>query len=390
MEPPNPTNEVLVPRVDAVPADAVPADAEPPRPKMRWYSKVGIGFVIFVLVVGMAGFIIRVPYSTISPGEAVSLTSLVRVEGGHTYDTPRGDIRLLFVRERNHVNLWRYVQAELDPNTDVFKEKELNPSSLPQDDLNAQANNDMATAKLSATKVALEAAGYKVTTGKGVLITGVVPSGPSGKVLKPGDVVIGADGKPVKDNEALLAVIKAHAVGQPIQLGILRDGKPKDVVVRKGTFKTDGGPSTGLGVDIFPNYEFPVKVTVDTAGIGGPSGGLAMTLAILDTITPGDLTGGMRVAVTGTIDPDGNVGEIGGIEQKAVAAKAAHVKLFLVPRCSPQDPPAYLTSCRNDLARATKRAGSGVKVIPVSTFKEALAVLQANGGEPIATPARAA
>ena len=98
----------------------------------------------------------------------------------------------------------------------------------------------------------------------------------------------------------------------------------------------------------------------------------------------------MRVAVTGTIDPSGNVGEIGGIEQKAIAAKAAHAKLFIVPQCSPQDPPAYKTACEKDLARATQRAGSGVKVIPVSTFKEALDVLRANGGQSIGSAARAA
>src|SRR5205085_9130207 len=87
----------------------------------------------------------------------------------------------------------------------------------------------------------------------------------------------------------------------------------------------------GIGVELSPRFTFPVKVSVDTTNIGGPSAGLAMTLAILDDLTPGNLTGGARVAVTGTIDPNGNVGEIGGIEQKAVAARAAGVTLFIVP-----------------------------------------------------------
>jgi len=103
-----------------------------------------------------------------------------------------------------------------------------------------------------------------------------------------------------------------------------------------------------------------------------------MTLAILDDITPGNLTGGARVAVTGTIDPDGNVGEIGGIEQKAVAARARHAKLFIVPQCLPEE--GDVAACQKDLAAAQKRAGSGLKVIPVATFAEALAALRANGG----------
>ena len=118
-----------------------------------------------------------------------------------------------------------------------------------------------------------------------------------------------------------------------------------------------------------PRFTFPLKVSVDTTGIGGPSAGLAMTLAILDDLTPGDLTGGKRVAVTGTIDAAGNVGEIGGIEQKAVAARAAGVQLFIVPQCSPNDPPDYLAACKADLARAVEARGeASIKVVPVATF----------------------
>ena len=110
-----------------------------------------------------------------------------------------------------------------------------------------------------------------------------------------------------------------------------------------------------------------------------------MSLAILDDLTPGNLTGGAHVAVTGTIDPAGRVGEIGGIEQKAVAARAAHVTLFLVPQCSPEDSPESLASCKADVARAAKRVGSKIKVVPVATFAEALKVLRENGGDAVKT-----
>ena len=113
-----------------------------------------------------------------------------------------------------------------------------------------------------------------------------------------------------------------------------------------------------------------------------------MTLAILDDLTPGDLTGGTHVAVTGTIDAAGNVGEIGGIEQKAVAARAAGVSLFIVPQCSPNDPPGYLAWCKADLARAAKRAGSKIKVVPVATFARSAEVLRDAGGAPVERPTR--
>ena len=107
------------------------------------WGKIGIGFGAVLLVVAIAGFVIHVPYSTIAPGEAVKLTDLVRVDGAHTFPDGRGDIRLLFVRERNHVNLWRYLQARFDDDIELFKEKELNPTGESQPDLEVEASAQM-------------------------------------------------------------------------------------------------------------------------------------------------------------------------------------------------------------------------------------------------------
>ena len=79
-------------------------------------------------------------------------------------------------------------------------------------------------------------------------------------------------------------------------------------------------------------YQFPVNVKINTQLVGGPSAGLAFTLAIIDDLTPGSLTGGKQVAVTGTINPDGTVGEVGGVEQKAITARTNGVQLMIVPK----------------------------------------------------------
>ena len=80
-------------------------------------------------------------------------------------------------------------------------------------------------------------------------------------------------------------------------------------------------PCFGILLQSFVDYQFPIDVKFDTQKVGGPSAGLAFTLAIIDDLTPGDLTGGKRVAVTGTIAPDGTVGPVGGVEQKAITAR---------------------------------------------------------------------
>ncbi len=350
------------------------------RPGRRpWLAKVAFGLAVVIVGGIIAGFVVRVPYTTIAPGDALSLPPRVTITGTKTYSTSRGDLRLLFVREAYHVNFWQYVRAWFDSDIDLAKDAAINPGQLTPSQQNDQGLQQMADAKSAATAVALRAAGYKVRVDPGLIVSDLLPGLPAIKVLYWGDVILTADGHEVTDAPSLTAVVSKHHAGDQITLGISRDGKP--MTVHSGV-ATSGG-RTVIGVEVSPRLAFPVKVSVDTTGIGGPSAGLAMTLAIFDDLTPGDLTGGLRVAVTGTIDTSGNVGEIGGIAQKAVAARKAHVSLFIVPQCSPDDPPTALAGCKADLVRAAERAGKGIKVVPVLTFQQALDALRAAGGAPV-------
>jgi hypothetical protein len=105
----------------------------------------------------------------------------------------------------------------------------------------------------------------------------------------------------------------------------------------------------------------PVDIQLDTSDISGPSAGLGHDAAIIDHLTPGDLTGGKNIAVTGTIDPNGNVGEIGALEQKAVARRARREQ-----RCSSCRPAQTIPGAPRlkDIAAAKKRAGGDVLVAP--------------------------
>jgi len=357
------------------------------RRRRPWLSRVALGLAVVVVIVTLAGFAIHLDYTTIAPGEALSLPGRVTVQGAKSYADARGDIRLLFVREANHVNLWRYLQARLDADIDLVKDNAVNPGSLSPTQLNDEGLQQMADAKTAATAVALEAAGYKVGLAPGLTVSDLTPGMPAINVLRWGDVILSVEGKKIVATTDVNAAIMKHKVGDELTLVVDRSGKNVNLQVKVGVFTAPDllKGHKGIGVELSPRFTFPVQVGVDTTNIGGPSAGLAMSLAILDDLTPGNLTGGARVAVTGTIDAAGNVGEIGGIEQKAVAARAAGVKLFIVPQCSPSDPPAYLTSCKTDLARAAKRAGSKIEVKPVSTFKEALQVLHDAGGATVST-----
>jgi len=109
------------------------------------------------------------------------------------------------------------------------------------------------------------------------------------------------------------------------------------------------------------------EVQIDTGKVGGASGGLALTLGLLDTLTSGELTGGHKVAVAGTILFEGTVGDVDGIAQKTAAARSAGAEYMLVaPR---------------NYATAKAHAGSKLKVLQVANLDQALAALKGIGGE---------
>jgi Lon-like protease len=119
------------------------------------------------------------------------------------------------------------------------------------------------------------------------------------------------------------------------------------------------------------SVELPYDVDIDTNQIGGPSAGLAFTLALLDELSPGSLTGPTPVAATGTIAEDGTVGAVGAVRQKAVAVARSGAEVFLVPAATDDD----------ELAEIRESLGESLQIIEVGTIGEALEVLEALGGD---------
>ena len=131
------------------------------------------------------------------------------------------------------------------------------------------------------------------------------------------------------------------------------------------------GRSAFLGITIqtLNTWRFPLDVRINTQSVGGPSAGLAFTLALVNALSPGDVTGGRPVAVTGTINEDGTVGQVGGIPQKAITAQRSGAVALLVPSGQEQ---------------AARAQAPGLRVIAVRTVDDTLAALHQLGGVPVA------
>ncbi|MEK6438034.1 S16 family serine protease [Pseudonocardia sp. T1-2H] len=155
---------------------------------------------------------------------------------------------------------------------------------------------------------------------------GVAPNG----VLETGDQILAVDGRPVDSVEDVRAALAGTTPGQQVPVRILRgDAIPTDVMV---TLTRLGDSAQGaLGIGPVAKPETDDEITISLSGIGGPSAGLMFALAVVDKLTPGELTGGHNIAGTGEITSEGTVGPIGGIGLKLIGAQRAGATVFLVP-----------------------------------------------------------
>ncbi len=204
---------------------------------------------------------------------------------------------------------------------------------------------------------------------------------PSDEQIDPADRIIEADGVQLESVDDLADVLADKQPGDEIDLVIERPGQGEETVTVELSASPDDPERTIIGFVPFDTraIQLPFEVDIETGDIGGPSAGLAFTLALIDELSPGSLTGDQNVAVTGTINLEGEVGAIGGLTQKVSAVHQNGVKVFLVP------------ASQGELSDPVKRqrledAGRGqVKIIPVATLDEALAALESLGGDPLVT-----
>ena len=311
--------------------------------------------------------VVHAPYVMFAPGSAVSSEPLISVPEGQSYET-RGDVLFTTVSVIRPTYL-EAIKGWLQGNVDVFPRRQFFGDQS-DDQRKAENVQSMDISKLVAAKVAFEHLGYEVES-DGVTVVPAGPDSPSAGILQAGDVVVALDGEPVKTPEELSESVKSHEPGDTLEITVERtdpakpDAAPKrrDVEVELG--RREGTGEAVIGVYVAPRYDFPVDVRIDSLDVGGPSAGLAWTLGVLDRLTPGSITGGERVAVTGEIGPDGQVLQVGGVGQKAVAAREEGATLFLVPRA--------------EAKRARPYAGS-MKVVGVDDLDDALRALDRIGG----------
>ncbi len=352
---------------ESVPPDLDVGGDDQRRPRRRlWWVLGGIGVLLVVLGVGSA--LIQVPYYALSPGSVWPTTDLVEVEGAESYDSD-GEIGFTTVSLR-HASALEAVIGWLDPSIRVVPEDEILGDQTPRE--NRERNLAfMADSKSQATAVALDVLGYEVIESDGARVLAVDETVPAAEVLEPGDVVMAFDGEVIDTREALVEAVLARSPGETVILTVERfEAEPGETEEVEAVLTSmDDDPEVallGVHIDTRATLDFPFDVTIDSGDVGGPSAGLAFTLAVLESLTPEELTGGQFVATTGTIDLDGHVGPVGGVAQKTVAARRAGVDVFIVPGV--------------EYDEAVAHAGD-MRVEAADTVEDAVVVLGSIGGD---------
>jgi len=264
----------------------------------------------------------------------------------------------IFVRK---ANLLERIFPGIHEGASLVPAKAVNPAGVSESERIHQSQEEMSQSQKIAAAVALRYLGYEVDvkTG-GVEVTAVFPGTPADGKLEVGDVVVSVNEKSVKTTEELQQAMSAVTPGENVTFGVRRSGGVRDVELQ--TIESTDSPKraiVGIEIDQAATIDLPLKVTIDTGSIGGPSAGLAFALDIVDELGK-DVDDDKRIVVTGALDLDGRVVAIGGIKQKTIAARDAHADLFLVP---------------DDNAADARRYADGLKVVAVSSFREALSAL---------------
>ena len=319
-----------------------------------------------------------VPFVSFSPGPvkdtlgATKNKPVIEITGHETFPTTgQLDLTTVSVTSPNReLTLPQAMRNWLDPHHDLFPRDIIYPPDQSADQVEEENTAEMTGSQDSAVAAALQEAKVpfhpKVST--------VAKDTPADGKLKPGDIVLAVDGATVSQVPQVGEFVRRHKVGDNVAFLIRRGGTEETVQLK--TVATPGEATRPM-VGITIGVDSRVKVTVNLGqDIGGPSAGTAFALAIYDKLTPGALLAGKHVAGTGTIDALGQVGAIGGIQQKIAGAKQDGATIFLVPA----------PNCAAALHADVK----GIQLVKITTLSEAIAALKAvtsgTGDVPACTP----
>ncbi|MCI9889322.1 PDZ domain-containing protein [Micrococcales bacterium 31B] len=324
---------------------------------------------VVTLVIVLAALLVPMPYAIEMPGPLANVlgetevhagsgqptkVDMINIEGTEIYE-PTGELDLTTVSVRGGpgypVRLPELVAAWFNPTYSVTPVENVFPRDFSREQVSQANTEQMTQSQDQATLNAIDLLGIKYTTD--IVVGSIDPSSPNGKVFQIGDRITAVQGAPVTTADALVKAVQGTPVGGTVDFTVDRAGETVDVTAT--TYAVEG--VSRIGVVLRSEPQLPFTISIQIEDIGGPSAGTMFALGIIDKLTPGELTGGQRIAGTGTQEAGGVVGAIGGIPQKMEAAHDAGIRYFLIPA--------------GNCAEAMSRLPEGMTGVKITTLADA-------------------
>lgn len=276
---------------------------------------------------------------------------------------PKSSFHLTTVYSDMDTTLAELIQSRFSEDVQLLPKREVIPPSMSPQEYTHLITDMMEESKTVAKIVALRHLGYDVkATGEGARVERLLPGTMAEGILAEGDVVVAADGQSIETANDLVNLVRRKEPGSKVSLTVQRAGDTFRAEV--GTKESDTEPGIAvIGILIRTHlfgHNLPVQIDIDAENIGGPSAGLMFTLGIIDALREKGLAVGHKVAGTGTISMNGEVGPVGGIAQKVIGAERAGAEYFLAPGAN---------------LEAAKRAARSIRVVRVDKIDDAIEFL---------------
>lgn len=333
-------------------------------------------FILLLLIISVLSFV-PTQYYILRPGSAMALGPMVTVSGGQK--DAKGSFLLTTVK-MGPASVIGYLYAKVDPYSDLLDTNLVHSPHESDEEYNQREIETMKDSQLTAEVIAFQKAGLPVQVkNMGAIVMQIIPDMPADQVLKVGDVITKVNGKTVTTAQDLLIALSGRKVGDQVQLEWTRNGQPmKANIPLEKLPTTTKDTRAGIGVSspiTKREVKLPNQVTIQSQNIGGPSAGLMFTLEIMNQVSKTDLTKGYRIAGTGEMLQDGNIGRIGGIEHKIIAAAEEDVDIFFAPN---DHLPLGVKDRTNyeEAVEVAKKINTDMKIVPVSTVDDAIKYLE--------------
>ncbi|MEO8814180.1 MAG: PDZ domain-containing protein [Mycobacterium sp.] len=321
--------------------------------------------VAFVVLLAM----VTVPFVSLGPGPTFDTLGMmdgkqvVDIQGTPTRPTT-GHLNMTTVSQRDGLVLGEALALWLSGREQLMPRDVVYPPGKSRDEVDEDNDADFKQSEQSAEYAALGYLHYPVA----ITVADVHDNGPSQNMLQPGDAVDAVNGTPVATVDQFTTLLTATKPGEVAVIDYRRKNAPPGtarITLGKDTDREHGF----LGIAVLDAPWAPFTVDFNLANIGGPSAGLMFSLAVVDKLTNGDLAGSNFIAGTGTIKTDGQVGSIGGITHKMIAAQEAGATVFLVP---------------SDNCYEAASDNNGLQLVKVDNLSQAVDALHTltGGGQP--------